>query len=177
VTCSYVLGCSLAQADHIIKLRPFANVEDLTAKLHQGKKRAGPGGISTRMFQDCTNIFAGYSSVDSVLDDCERIGTQLRSAIASWTSADPSGKTRSGEQDMGLANGETDDGALSLTALVPGKGSTSKDCLTVQPTLLSNDIKLKDYQLTGVSWLRLVYRKRLSCILADEMGQYDFLFG
>jgi SWI/SNF-related matrix-associated actin-dependent regulator 1 of chromatin subfamily A len=145
-------------------------VDDLNLKLHQGKKKAGPGGISTRMFQDCTNIFDGYSSVDTVLDGCERIGATLRTAIASWTS----GSEKGNGHDMGLGKDAAEDGALSLTALAPASNSASKDYLTVQPALLSDEIKLKDYQLTGVSWLRLVYRKSLSCILADEMGQSCF---
>ena len=120
------------------------------------------------MFSDCTAIFAGYGSVDSVLEDCERIGAQLRAAIVSWTrpTAATNGKGKHTE-DLDL-NNEVNDGALALTVLVPV--AASKDYLLTQPSLLSDAIKLKDYQLTGVSWLRLLYRKKLSCILADEMG-------
>lgn len=121
------------------------------------------------MFSDCTTIFAGYGSVDSVLADCERIGAQLRASIVSWTipAAETNGKGKQTE-DPDLNNDEFNDGALAITALVPA--AASKDYLLTQPSLLSDAIKLKDYQLTGVSWLRLLYRKKLSCILADEMG-------
>jgi SWI/SNF-related matrix-associated actin-dependent regulator of chromatin subfamily A containing DEAD/H box 1 len=113
------------------------------------------------MFNDCVAIFSGYGSVDSILEDCERIGAQLRTTIASWSGLTDKGKDK--------ATGE--DGALSLIALQATTNTASKDCLVVQPNILSDEIKLKDYQLSGVSWLRLLYRKKLSCILADEMGQ------
>lgn len=129
-------------------------MDELNAKLQQGKKKAGPAGISSRMFSDCVEIFSGYGSVDSVLNDCEEIGAQLRTVISSWISTDQS----------------TEDGALNLGALSAPTNSLSKDCIVVQPGLLSPNITLKDYQLSGVSWLRLLYRKKLSCILADEMG-------
>jgi SWI/SNF-related matrix-associated actin-dependent regulator 1 of chromatin subfamily A len=139
-----------------LELRPFNTVEELNFKLQQGKKKAGPAGISSRMFSDCVEIFSGYGSVDSVLDDCDKIGAQLRTVISSWTSAVEE-------------NGE--EGALSLGALSAPTNTTSKDCIVTQPALLSANIQLKDYQLSGVSWLRLLYRKKLSCILADEMGK------
>ncbi|TFY75886.1 hypothetical protein EWM64_g8126 [Hericium alpestre] len=44
--------------------------------------------------------------------------------------------------------------------------------MTEQPRLLSPGVRLKDYQLIGVNWLRLLYGKGLSCILADEMVLY-----
>jgi SWI/SNF-related matrix-associated actin-dependent regulator 1 of chromatin subfamily A len=133
-------------------------VDELNAKLQQGKKKAGPAGISSRMFSDCVEIFSGYGSVDSVLNDCEEIGAQLRTTISSWVATEQG----------------TEDGALNLGALSAPTNTLSKDCIVVQPALLSSNIKLKDYQLSGVSWLRLLYRKKLSCILADEMGTlYD----
>lgn len=144
-------------------------MEELNAKLGQGKKKSGPGGVSSRMFSDCTAIFAGYGNVDNVLDDCERIGAQLRASIASWT-IPAATANRKGKENGSSPSSELDgiDGALALTSLAPT--SPSKDFLSMQPPLLSDNIKLKDYQLTGVSWLRLLYRKKLSCILADEMG-------
>lgn len=45
--------------------------------------------------------------------------------------------------------------------------------MTKAPALLANGVQLKDYQLLGVSWLNLLKRKGLSCILADEMGEWE----
>lgn len=169
------VGCTPEQANTIIELRPFLDVDDLNSKLGQGKKKSGPAGISPRMFEDCTAIFKGYGTVDTILEDCERIGSTLRTAIAAWTSAGQAGKgkTREGGPSLGSSPApvldETDDGALSLRSLTPLK-QKPKDYLVTQPALLSDNVQLKEYQLLGVNWLNLLYRSNLSCILADEMG-------
>ena len=74
-------GCSPAQAEKIIELRPFVSIEDINTKLGQGKKKAGPAGISPRMFEDSATIFKGYGKVDSILQDCEGIGAELKKLL------------------------------------------------------------------------------------------------
>ncbi|KAF9529360.1 SNF2 family N-terminal domain-containing protein [Crepidotus variabilis] len=144
-------GCTTDQANLIISLRPFASGDDIRDKLNQGKKKAGPNGISPRMFDECAAMFKEYGSVDNVLEDCERIGADLRSTIASWS-----------------PNQDADDGAVALLSL--GSVKDKKHYLATQPKLLSTTVTLKEYQLLGVNWLNLLYRSSLSCILADEMG-------
>ncbi|EGN99884.1 hypothetical protein SERLA73DRAFT_106751 [Serpula lacrymans var. lacrymans S7.3] len=148
-------GCTSEQAGAIIGLRPFRSVDDLKTKLAQGKKKAGPAGISPRLFEDCKTTFEGYGAVDDILEDCERIGANLRTAIATWTTSGSTGKGKDKADPTKIASPveEADDGALSLRSLRP------------------------EYQLLGVNWLYLLYRKQLSCILADEMGMFiRFLF-
>ncbi|KAJ7901892.1 SNF2 family N-terminal domain-containing protein [Mycena olivaceomarginata] len=156
-------GCTPEQATAILAQRPFESIDDLKTKLKQGKKKAGPAGISPKMFDDCTNIFQGYGSVDSILEDCEQIGTDLRKSIASWTSGNA-------KEIEGALAGQVEDGALSLRHLELASEGKPKDYLVSQPELLSDTVQLKEYQLLGVNWLNLLYRENLSCILADEMG-------
>ncbi|KAL0577316.1 DNA-dependent ATPase fun30 [Marasmius crinis-equi] len=146
-------GCTSDQAQTIVSQRPFRSVDDLNERLGQGKKKAGPAGISPRMFEDCIDIFNGYDIVDTVLEDCEQIGAELRSSIASWSTG----------------SSEVEDGALSLRDLKKGQAK-GKGYMDRQPELLSEGVTLKDYQLMGVNWLHLLYKSNLSCILADEMG-------
>jgi SWI/SNF-related matrix-associated actin-dependent regulator 1 of chromatin subfamily A len=40
------------------------------------------------------------------------------------------------------------------------------------PAGLADGVKLKDYQIVGVNWLNMMYERELSCILADEMGEF-----
>jgi SWI/SNF-related matrix-associated actin-dependent regulator of chromatin subfamily A containing DEAD/H box 1 len=168
-------GCTPEQAKAIIELRPFDSVLDLNNKLGQGKKKAGPSGISPRIFEDCIAIFSGYGEVDSILEDCEHIGASLRVAIDSWTDV-KEGKGKVGDISNGIRDttaslgGDIEDGALSLVSVPVSKDSKPKDYLVTQPSLLSEDVQLKDYQLLGVNWLNLLHRRKLSCILADEMG-------
>ncbi|EPT05043.1 hypothetical protein FOMPIDRAFT_136854 [Fomitopsis schrenkii] len=162
-------GCSMDQAKKIIELRPFTSVDDLKTKLGQGRKKAGPAGISSRMFEDCLNIFEGYGRVDDILQDCEQIGAELKLEIARWTdggSVKPGRVASSSRSSSISADGE---GALALTAQALSDRKPSY-YLTSQPSLISKDVQLKGYQMIGVNWLNLLYRKKLSCILADEMG-------
>ncbi|KAH9858822.1 SNF2 family N-terminal domain-containing protein [Lenzites betulinus] len=162
-------GCSPEQAKKIVELRPFQSVEDLNTKLGQGKKKAGPGGISPRMFEDCAAIFEGYGKVDSILEDCEGIGAELRKEIASWTAAKSKGKARDVADASRASSASLDEGAISFTHLeLPDH--KPKYFMTTQPATLKPGVKLKEYQMIGVNWLSLLYQRALSCILADEMG-------
>ncbi|KAF8973224.1 SNF2 family N-terminal domain-containing protein [Flammula alnicola] len=151
-------GCTAEQAKTIIRFRPFESAEDIRNKLGHGKKKAGPTGLSPRMFEDCTEMLKGYGAVDSVLEDCERIGSGLRATIASWSTNDAEPADNA------------EDGAFSLASLAQLKKHKAQNYLTTQPKLLPEDVSLKEYQLLGVNWLNLLYRSNLSCILADEMG-------
>jgi SWI/SNF-related matrix-associated actin-dependent regulator 1 of chromatin subfamily A len=167
------IGCTPAQAKTIIERRPFESTDDLNTKLGQGKKKAGPAGLSPRIFEDCTAIFKEYGAVDSILEDCEKIGATLRTAIASWTSTSTSGAVKiKNDCLISPVLDEVEDGALSLRSLTSLQEQKSKGYLVTQPSLLSDSVQLKDYQLVGVNWLQLLYRSNFSCILADEMGMY-----
>jgi SWI/SNF-related matrix-associated actin-dependent regulator of chromatin subfamily A containing DEAD/H box 1 len=148
-------------------MRPFFSVKDLKSKLGQGRNKAGPAGISPRMFEDCIEIFEGYGAVDSILEDCEKIGSTIRAAIASWTPSNAKGKAPS-TADVE----DPEEGALTLASVAPLKASKATDFLEAQQALLAPTVQLKEYQLIGVNWLQLLYRRKLSCILADEMGKH-----
>ncbi|KAF5393435.1 hypothetical protein D9757_000635 [Collybiopsis confluens] len=155
-------GCTAVQAQAIVDLRPFTSVDDLNTRLGQGRKKAGPAGLSSRLFEDSVEIFKGYSAVDGVLEDCEEIGASLRATIASWTIKD---KGLEVPQEIG------EDGALNLESVSAFKErKPTAGYIPEQPASLSNNVKLKEYQLLGLNWLHLLYRSNLSCILADEMG-------
>ncbi|KIL00695.1 hypothetical protein PAXRUDRAFT_821378 [Paxillus rubicundulus Ve08.2h10] len=165
-------GCTAEQAEKIISLRPFLSVDDLNAKLGQGKKKAGPAGISPRMFEDCQRVLCGYGAVDNVLEKCERIGASLRAAIASWSAGDVNGKGKRKDISNGVDSTieEAEEGSLSLRSIKVVQNSASEDYFSTQPAMLPPGVTLKDYQLLGVNWLYLLYKKEYSCILADEMG-------
>ncbi|KAI6002712.1 SNF2 family N-terminal domain-containing protein [Pisolithus albus] len=160
-------GCTPEQAAVIVSLRPFRSVDDLIVKLGQGKKKAGPAGISPRIFEDCQTVLSGYGTVDNVLEKCERIGASLRAAIASWGSEDDD---RKGKDKEDYTLGDVEDGSLSLRSLNVVKGNVSKQYIATQPAILPDGVTLKEYQLLGVNWLYLLYMREYSCILADEMG-------
>ncbi|KAF7288692.1 SNF2 family DNA-dependent ATPase [Mycena chlorophos] len=144
-------GCNADQAEKIISMRPFDDVEDLETKLKGAKKKAKFG---SKLWDESWQIFAGYGNVDSVLDTCEHIGQSLRNTIAAWSSEG--------------AVGDDEDGALSLQHVT--WSGTRENYLATQPALIAEGVQLKEYQLLGVNWLNLLYTQNHSCILADEMG-------
>ncbi len=172
------IGCSPEQAQKIIELRPYTSVEDLNTRLGQGKKKAGPAGISPRMFVDSATIFQGYGRVDSILEDCEGIGAELKKEIAGWTlgnaaaNGKPKGKQRDTNETSRDSSVSTEEGALTLTH-ISAPAHKPKYYMTTQPSILKPGVTLKEYQMIGVNWLSLLYQKGLSCILADEMGEWS----
>ncbi|KAJ3867924.1 SNF2 family N-terminal domain-containing protein [Lentinula novae-zelandiae] len=159
-------GCTQVQAQAIIDLREFESVDDLNTKLGQGKKKAGPAGLSPRLIDEAVEIFKGYTAVDEILEGCEEIGAKLQSSIATWTTIPFKGK---GKQVDALSE-SVEDGALNLRTIPSLKEHRPKGYISEQPASLSDSVKLKDYQLLGLNWLHLLYRSNFSCILADEMG-------
>ena len=167
-----MVGITGEQAAKIIAARPFEQPEDINAKLGQTKKKSGATGISPRVFEDTVDIMAGYADVDRILEECENIGAKLRSAIAAWTAtgSDKGKEVPSREASTALADDFQDDGALSLRSRASFNPDKKNQFLS-QPSLLSDTVTLKEYQLLGVNWLHLLYNRGLSCILADEMGK------
>lgn len=164
-------GCSVEQAKKIVELRPFSSVDDLNAKLGQGRKKAGPAGLSPRIFEDSTAIFAGYGTVDNIVTKCEKIAASLRAEIAKWTNGEGKGKAREGStSSRGSPAVPEADGALALDSQAALSSQKPAYYISKQPAVLSSDVQLKDYQMVGINWLNLLYNRHLSCILADEMG-------
>jgi SWI/SNF-related matrix-associated actin-dependent regulator 1 of chromatin subfamily A len=130
-------------------------------------------GVSPRIFEDTVGIMAGYADVDRILEECEYIGAKLKSAIAAWTTtgSDKGKEIASREGSAALADDLQEDGALSLRSRASFNVGKKNQFLS-QPSLLSDSVTLKEYQLLGVNWLHLLYNRKLSCILADEMGKH-----
>ncbi|TRM69915.1 SNF2 family N-terminal domain-containing protein [Schizophyllum amplum] len=155
-----MIGCTPVQADKIVELRPFDTVDVLTKKLNQGARRAGPAGLSPKVFSDTVAVYQGYGSFDTVLDSIEKIGDALKAVINSWAL----------ESDGHADSADTqDDGALNLQTFDASKAK-DEHFIARQPPLVADNIQLKDYQLLGINWLNLMHRKQHGCILADEMG-------
>lgn len=172
--CSLLVGCTPEQAAKIVELRPFPSVDDLNTRLGQGRKKAGPAGISPRMFEDCASIFAGYGIVDHILARCEKQGAKLRAEIASWSDPGGKGKAKEGGSSSRTSpsiSEEVEDGALSLRSQASLKPNQPDYFISVQPPSLSPSLQLKEYQMLGLNWLNLLHKERISCILADEMGE------
>lgn len=95
-----------------------------------------------------------------------------RSLLMPGQSNDPN---REGTPDIetGVHLVELDEAALDLSRLPtapPEIQQAFADYIREKPVGVPENIQLKGYQMLGINWLNLLYKKRLSCILADEMG-------
>jgi SWI/SNF-related matrix-associated actin-dependent regulator 1 of chromatin subfamily A len=130
------------------------------------KRKNGPAGLSSNTFRSCVEILENYGIVDDVLERCERMGQEIQRVVDGWTA-----KTKLVE---GFKASSEEEGALKLSSL---NQISAGGFLRKQPATLSKGVKLKEYQLIGLNWLNLLFLKKRSCILADEMGKSYNLSG
>ncbi len=114
------------------------------------------------MFDDCVELFRGYGAVDDVLAQCERIGGQLNTIIASWTQDTRKGKERA------TSDVADESGTLSLVTVVNER--IPKDFLSEQPKTLSKNVQLKGYQLLGVNMGTILASPIMSSLLTPITG-------
>ncbi len=161
-------ACSAEQAATIIKLRPYLDSEDLRVKLGKAK------GVSIKLFDQYTEIMEGYVQIDSCLNKCEQIGTEVGHTLSVWRGASMAHDSVVGTpRSDGLNDVKVDVAKVSELLKMETDARKRKilaSYIQRQPALLSKGTVLKDYQLLGVNWLNLLYSKKIGCILADEMG-------
>ncbi|KAH8547888.1 SNF2 family N-terminal domain-containing protein [Umbelopsis sp. PMI_123] len=141
-----VTACTVEQAETIIdQLRPFHDMDDLQQKLRATK------GLGERFINAHREMMQGYSAVDKLIDDIEKIGTRIEAIMQTWR-----------RKEHGLD--DHPDSEVTVLKIA------TEDYLHKQPELMSSEISLKSYQVFGVNWMLALYRMNLSGILADEMG-------
>jgi SWI/SNF-related matrix-associated actin-dependent regulator 1 of chromatin subfamily A len=194
----YINGCTAKElsdfastteeiAETIVSKRPFKSIDDIrevslttatTGKKGKGRGRARP--IGDKVVDVCLETMRGYQAVDALISKVEQLGKPIAESIKAW-GVDVKTGTSAGELEMTDIMGESDsssakdsgigtpteDGDSEIKSSKRAKNSTFKQ----QPSNMREGVELKDYQLAGLNWLNLLYEKKLSCILADEMGK------
>lgn len=197
------IACTTEEiATLIVEQRPYRslggvrNVQAPAAShTKTGKKAKGarPRAVGEKIVDVCLDTWRGYEAVDSLIRRVEELGKPVAEAVRKWGVDVVSGSNASGELDMteikiddnasakdsgigtptdgGDTQPEDADGEINGTKRVKNVGFF-KD----QPKELREGVVLKDYQIAGINWLNLLYEKKLSCILADEMGKFAILY-
>ncbi|KAI9096470.1 SNF2 family N-terminal domain-containing protein [Phlyctochytrium arcticum] len=140
--------CTPEQADFVIGLRPFLDIEHLRESLSGHKSQRQLARVVDK-FQE---VMEGYGEVDMLISRCERFGEEVMQVLRRWTKEDAQ-DTETGDDDEDLSGADG-----------------NYKCLSKQPAANNPDLTLKSYQLVGVSWLHMLHSKGLGGILADEMG-------
>jgi SWI/SNF-related matrix-associated actin-dependent regulator of chromatin subfamily A containing DEAD/H box 1 len=163
----------------ILSQRPFRTlnaVRSVTAsesnetEATQKKFRKPKKPIGDKVVDKAIEMMKGYEACDALVAHCESLGKPLAAEMKQW-GIDMFGNKESGELDLvslehdsGIGTPTTDDG----DDVVAHGGRKSR--FVPQPSIISSDWTLKNYQIVGINWLSLLFHKKLSCILADDMG-------
>ncbi|KAI9812424.1 MAG: hypothetical protein M1827_004655 [Pycnora praestabilis] len=162
------------------------------------KKKQSTKAIGTKIVDTCLEMWSGYEAIDDLVARCDNLARPVAEEMKKW-GFNVFGATKSGEleltvldpgqatmqleaqcsvRDSGfgtptnstVASGEDDAEEGQRVARSIPVDRQDSDGFIAQPSIMSRDIELKDYQIVGLNWLALLFAKDLSCILADEMG-------
>lgn len=173
----------------IFEHRPFASV-DAIRDIHvdpqqaKGTKKARKPRITlgARLVDSSEDMWEAYSTIDSVVQQCETLGKPMVSGMARWgidifgaskdggvdvTSLDDNSDTSS-TRDSGYHTPRSSHGSDTEGDMI--RKTTNRLKLLEKPSIMNQDVELKDYQIVGLNWLNLLWQNRISGILADDMG-------
>ncbi|KAJ3209195.1 hypothetical protein HDU67_006324 [Dinochytrium kinnereticum] len=155
--------CSEEQAELITSMTPFSSYEQMAEALSSKKK--GKTKILSKVLEKCRETLSGYEQIDTLIATCEERGGEIMKVLDEWRSKGHSAPLEEDGDDSGFSLAEVADDGTS-----DADDHSATSCLKKQPSFIGDDIRLKDYQLVGVSWLYLLFSMNLGAILADEMG-------
>lgn len=173
-------------AKAVLADRPFKNIDKVrevtigSAAPKKGKRGGHRRPVGDKVVDSCIETFRGYEAVDTLIKRCEDLGKPLAETIKSW-GVDVSGSASKGELeivdinfgsrfDSGIGTPADDEDDISV------HNRKAVKYMSQQPKNLAPGVTLKDYQLVGINWLNMLYERKLSCILADEMGITNLTF-
>lgn len=171
-------GITHEVAEHVVSKRPFSNmskvekVEAANVKPSKSRRKADPLGV--KVVEKVATMITSYEAVDYLVRKCEDMARPLASEMKKWGINIYGSKdgeldmvslhdSQRSNHDSGIGTPVSDDDRDGTRA--PGGRR-----FLGQPSIMADGVKMKDYQVVGVNWLSLLYRQRLSCILADDMG-------
>ncbi|KAJ5555609.1 Helicase C-terminal [Penicillium sp. DV-2018c] len=184
-------------AQIIIANRPYDTLNDVrvvSAPVVETEKPKGkrggkaPKAIGDKIVDKCVDMWTGYMAIDALVGEVEALGRPIAEEMKKWgvdtfgkkgdleiTSITPSKldhdsgiATPSSERRSPSQSSESDEDNGKLT--ISKRKSQSQSQLISQPSIMADDLVMKDYQIVGINWLALLFEEELSCILADDMG-------
>ena len=159
---------------------------DKPAKPAKGKRKNTKRPIGEKIMDVSERMWTGYQAVDRLVSRCNEHGKRVADKMKEW-GVDVFGATKSGEfelvslspasgqtastmRDSGIGTPTDTDVDESPNGKIKTLGGRRSATLFAQPTIMPTSVTLKDYQIVGMNWLTLLYKEKLSCILADDMG-------
>lgn len=156
-----------ALAEHFVSQQPFrslAAVEkvDDPSRAPAKSKRAASG---EKVVEKVSEMLEAYEAVDFLVSKCEAIGEPIKKTMKTW------GATVTGGGEIEMTSLQDSPGHDSgIGTPTDDEKPRSKKALISQPDIMNSEYTMTDYQVVGMNWLNLLYRRKVSCILADDMG-------
>ncbi|KAJ5210418.1 SNF2-related protein [Penicillium cf. griseofulvum] len=175
-------------AEIIISNRPYETLDEVrvvsapvveTVKPKGKRGGKAPKPIGDKIVDKCIDMWTGYLAIDALVGEVEELGKPVAEEMKKW-GVDTFGKkgdleitnlAPKSEHDSGIAtpaserqSSESDEESGKLVV------SKRKSRFISQPSIMADDLVMKDYQVVGINWLALLFERKLSCILADDMG-------
>ncbi|GAB1736529.1 hypothetical protein NU219Hw_g7676t1 [Hortaea werneckii] len=161
----------------VIGKRPFADLDAVrglssVAETTKSGKKSKARPVGEKMVESCALMWSGYDAVDELVAKCEDLAKPVQQALKGWGASQTDGELQllnlDEAQDSGIGTPASSLSSEDVSA-DGSKPNKSKKRFLGQPETMA-DITLKDYQLVGLNWLHLLWRQKMSCILADDMG-------
>ena len=163
------------------------------------KRKMACKPFGDKIVDKCLNMLAGYEAIDKLVKRCEELAQPVKEDMKGW-GVNVFGAATEGELELVSFERyfSPQDSAIGTpnSIVVSDEEDVLKKARShtffPQPTIMATGIQLKDYQVclrriralqfvkwkadslfhqvVGVNWLSLLFKRKLSCILADDMG-------
>ncbi|KUJ22505.1 uncharacterized protein LY89DRAFT_777602 [Mollisia scopiformis] len=173
---------SEADAQIMLDARPLKSIEAAREVGRKGKGKRMP--LGDKIVEKCIDMFKSFDAVGILETNCADLSEPAIKEMAGW-GLDILGASTKGELELtsleGADTSQVDSGLGSPSSRDtfnngdedikgPVTKRKRKVALLEQPETMAKDYPMKDYQIVGLNWLALMYKYKLSCILADDMG-------
>ncbi|RKU46150.1 hypothetical protein DL546_007723 [Coniochaeta pulveracea] len=154
-----------AKATAMLKHKPFATIDDArrVRTINKTKKKSTKDELGHDVVDAILQYIEYLEAVDEIVGQCEKRTMDIRSATSTWN-LDIYGQSRS------RASVAADSDPLTPSSTVTDEEKLVAPPITREPSLMRDHCSLKSYQLYGLNWLHMMFRKRIGGILADDMG-------
>ncbi|KAL1631322.1 DNA-dependent ATPase fun30 [Diplodia seriata] len=173
----------LKDCEGVLEKRPFKSLDAVRRVELNPPKLTKTGKVprthvstGTKVLNDAEKMWTAYQSITELVQQCEAIGEPIKAAMVRF-GAKSIASNASGELDLTSLDDAKNDSGVGT----PGSPSQTDDDDRIpvsksrsttlrKPSIMAEDLVLKDYQLVALNWLNTLWTNKLSGILADDMG-------
>lgn len=172
---------TLVQCEAILVRRPFKSLDairrvDMSPPplTKSGQPRKNHRTTGDKVLDTAESMWAAYATVDQLVAQCKELGQPIFADMKKL-GFHTSGAKVTGELTLVNLDDVRNDSGIGT----PSSSTDAEDeddvrgsnvRLLQKPAMMSSHLVLKDYQVVGLNWLNILWKRRISGILADDMG-------